>query len=155
VYEPTSLFAGADALGLTVDDQGATGLGKAQQATSSIAITVTNQAPSDIALSSASVNENQPLATTVGSFSTTDADPGDAFLYSLVAGTGATDNGSFQIIANTLQTNAVFDFEAKASFSIRAGPSDGGGLFFEQVFTITVTNLNQAPTNIRPTASSI
>src|SRR5204862_8187889 len=40
VYEPSTGFFGSDALGLTVDDQGASGLGKAQQTTSSVAISV-------------------------------------------------------------------------------------------------------------------
>src|SRR5207248_5328852 len=74
VYEPSSGFFGADALGLTVDDQGAAGLGKAQATTSSVAISVSDQAPTDIALSNSSVNENQPAGTSVGSLSTTDAD---------------------------------------------------------------------------------
>src|SRR5207248_9159563 len=130
VYEPTSLFFGSDALGLTVDDQGASGLGKPQATTSSVAISVTDAAPTDIALSPSSVNENQPVGTTVGTLSTADGDAGDVFAYSLVAGTGSTDNGSFQLTGNTLQTSAVFDFESKASYSIRVRSTDGGGLFF-------------------------
>jgi YVTN family beta-propeller protein len=50
-YEPTSVFAGTDVLGLTVDDQGSTGLGKPQAISNSVAITVSDTAPTDIALS--------------------------------------------------------------------------------------------------------
>src|SRR5205823_13206402 len=99
----------------------------------------------DIGLSPASVNENQPVGTTVGTFSTTDADAGDVASYSLVAGTGSSDNGSFQLTGSTLQTSAVFDFESKASYSIRVRSTDGGGLLFEKALTITVTNLNETP----------
>src|SRR5439155_9733233 len=53
-----------------------------------------NQAPTDIALSNSSVDENQPSGTTVGTLSTTDPDFGDTHTYSLVSGTGDTDNGS-------------------------------------------------------------
>src|SRR5207245_1167797 len=76
---------------------------------------------------------------------TTDPDAGDTFTYSLVGGTGATDNASFTIAGNQLKTAASFDFEAKSSYSIRARTTDAGGLFFEKVFTIGVTNVNEAP----------
>ncbi|MBI1918641.1 MAG: hypothetical protein HYS12_28440, partial [Planctomycetes bacterium] len=46
-----------------------------------------NQPPTDIALSNASVAENQPTGTVVGAFSTTDPDAGDTFSYALVSGT--------------------------------------------------------------------
>ena len=154
-YEPASVFFGSDALAFTVDDQGGTGLGKPQVVSSSVALTVTDTAPTDIALSPASVNENQPVATSVGSFSTTDADGGDVFSYSLVAGAGSTDNGSFQLVGNSLQTNAVFNFEAKSSYSIRVRSTDAGGLFFEKVLTVTINNVNEAPVNTVPGAQSV
>jgi hypothetical protein len=114
-----------------------------------------NDAPTDIALSPSSVAENQPVGTTVGSFSTTDPDPGDTFTYTLVAGAGSTDNGSFTITGNQLQTTAVFDFETKSSYSIRVRSTDSGGLFFEKVFTVTVTDVNEAPTDIALSSSSV
>jgi VCBS repeat-containing protein len=113
-----------------------------------ITVTNANDAPTDIALSNSTVAEGQPSGTAVGSFSTTDPDPGDTFTYTLVAGVGGDDNGSFQIIGNQLLTNAVLDFETKSSYSIRVRSMDSGGLFFEKVFTITVTNVNEEPTDI-------
>ena len=53
----------------------------------------------------------------------------------------------------SLRTNAVFDFEAKSSYSIRVRATDTGALTFEEVFTITVTNVNEAPTDIALTSS--
>src|SRR5215211_11866 len=100
-----------------------------------------NAAPTDIQLSNTSVAENQPSGTNVGSFSTTDPDAGDTHTYSLVSGTGDADNGSFQISGNTLQTNAVFDFETKSSYSIRIRTTDSGNASFEKQFTITVTDV--------------
>jgi YVTN family beta-propeller protein len=155
VYEPASVFFGSDALGFTVDDQGGSGLGKPQITSSSVAISVTDTAPTDITLSPASVNENQPVATTVGSLATTDPDAGDVFAYSLVAGTGSTDNGSFTLSGSTVQTNAVFNFEAKSSYSIRVRSTDAGGLFFEKALTVTVNNVNEPPVNTVPGAQSI
>jgi YVTN family beta-propeller protein len=155
VYEPASVFVGSDALSLTVDDQGGTGLGKPQATSSSVAITVNDTAPTDIALSPASVNENQPVATTVGSLAITDADAGEVFAYSLVAGTGSTDNGSFTISGGTLRTNAVFNFEGKSSYSVRVRSTDAGGQFFEKAFTVTINDVNEAPTDIALSPSSL
>ena len=55
----------------------------------------TNQVPTNITLSNSAVAENQAINTVVGSLTTTDPDTGDTFTYSLVSGTGATDNSLF------------------------------------------------------------
>ena len=115
----------------------------------------TNLPPTDISLSNTSVDENEPFATTVGTLSTTDPDVGDTFTYSLVAGTGDTDNASFQITGDQLQTNAVFDFETKSSYSIRVRSTDSGSATFEKEFTITIDDVNEAPTDIALSNSSI
>jgi alpha-L-fucosidase 2 len=116
-----------------------------------------NNAPTDIALSNAGVTENQPSGTTVGTFSTVDPDSGNTFTYSLVSGTGSTDNSSFTVSSNSLQTAAVFDYETKNSYSIRVRSTDQGTLFFEKAFTITVTDANEpplSPTNLAPIAGA-
>nr|WP_253257748.1 Calx-beta domain-containing protein [Microcystis aeruginosa] len=51
-----------------------------------------NQAPTDLALSATTVNENVAPNTVIGTFSSTDPDTGNTFTYSLIAGTGDTDN---------------------------------------------------------------
>src|SRR5262249_53135763 len=115
-----------------------------------------NTAPADIALSNSSVAENQPVGTAVGAFSTTDPDAGDAFTYALVSGTGDADNASFAIDAKgNLMTTASFDYEDKPSYSIRARSTDAGGLSTEKVFTVSVTDVNEAPTDIALSSSSI
>ncbi|WP_020475649.1 cadherin domain-containing protein [Zavarzinella formosa] len=110
-------------------------------------ITVTNGAPTDIALSASMIAENQPTGTTVGTFSTTDPDS-TTFTYTLASGTGSGDNAAFVISGNTLQTAAVFDYETKKTYSIRVRSTDQGGLFTEKIFTITVTDVNDAPTDV-------
>ena len=57
-----------------------------------------NRPPTGIALSNASVAENQPVGTTVGTLSAGDPDPGDTHSFALVPGQGSDDNGSFQIV---------------------------------------------------------
>ncbi len=114
-----------------------------------------NSAPTDLSLTSSSVPENVASGTTVGTLSTTDADSGDTHTYTLVSGTGSTDNGSFSISGNTLQTAAVFDYETKNSYSIRVRTTDSGGAYYEEQLTISVTNVNEAPTDTVLSASSV
>jgi hypothetical protein len=107
--------------------------------------TPSNNAPTDIMLSSSYVAENKPAGTEVGIFNTVDPDAGDTHTYSLVAGTGSTDNGSFTIDGNELKTNAVFDYATKSSYSIRVRTTDQGSLFYEEAFTITVLQSGVTP----------
>ena len=110
-----------------------------------------NEAPTDISLTGSSVPENQPAGTVVGAFITTDPDIAATHTLTLVSGTGSTDNASFSIDAvQGLKTSAVFNFEAKSSYSIRVRATDSGGLFFEKAFTISVGNVNEAPVNTVP-----
>jgi Ca2+-binding RTX toxin-like protein len=120
-----------------------------------IAETPPNQTPTAIALSTNSVDENVPIGTTVGTFSTTDPNTGDTHTYTLVAGTGDTDNASFTIDGNQLKLNVSPDFETKDSYTIRVRTTDNGTLFFEQSFTITVNDIAETPPNQTPTAIAL
>ncbi|HEY3324999.1 MAG TPA: cadherin domain-containing protein [Planctomycetota bacterium] len=120
-----------------------------------INVTNINEAPADLTLSSSSIAENQPAGTSVGTFSTSDPDAGDTFTYALVAGTGDNDNASFAVIGATLKTNANFDYESKNSYSIRVRTTDFGGLSLEKSFTISVTNVNEAPTDLALSSSTV
>ena len=102
------------------------------------------ESPTDITLSSESVAENQAAGTAVGTFSTTDADS-STFTYTLVPGPGATGNASFGISDDVLQTDASFDFETQDTYSIRVQTDDGESVPYEEAFTITVTDVNDAP----------
>jgi Ca2+-binding RTX toxin-like protein/fructose-1,6-bisphosphatase len=114
-----------------------------------------NQAPTAIALSATSVDENVPVGTTVGTFTTTDPDTGDTHTYTLVSGTGDTDNASFTIVGNQLRLNVSPDFETKNSYTIRVRTTDSGNLFFEQSFTITINDIDETPPNQAPTAIAL
>jgi ELWxxDGT repeat protein len=120
-----------------------------------IAVTNVNETPTDITLSASSIAENLASGTTVGTLSTTDPDASNTFTYTLVTGTGSTDNASFTIVGGELRTAASFNFEAKSSYSIRVRATDQGSLSTEKVFTISVTNVNETPTDIALSASSI
>jgi len=104
-----------------------------------------NLPPTDIGLSNATLPENQPAGVVVGTLSTADPNPGDTFSYLLVSGPGSTDNDSFTIVGNELRTAAIFDYEAKSSYSIRVRSTDQGGLLVEKALTIFVANVNEVP----------
>ncbi len=101
--------------------------------------------PTDILLSSASVLENQSVATVVGILSAVDPNLGDTHSFTLVSGTGDADNGSFTIDGTSFKTAAVFDFETKSSYSIRLRATDSGGLTFEKIFVISIGDVEEGP----------
>jgi len=106
-----------------------------------------NSAPTDISLSASSINENVAANSTVGTLSTTDPDAGNTFTYTLVSGTGSTDNGAFNISGSSLRITASPNYEAKNSYSVRVRTTDQGGLWYEEAFTITINDVNEpAPT---------
>ena len=108
---------------------------------------VFNNPPTNIILSATTIAENNAVNAVVGTLSTTDSDVGDtSFDYSLVAGTGSTDNASFNISGSSLRAGVAFDYETKSSYSIRVRTTDSGGGTFEKVFTITVTDVVEGST---------
>lgn len=111
----------------------------------SIQGTGTNSAPTDITLSAASIAENNAANATVGTLSATDADAGDTQTFTLVSGTGSSDNASFTIAGAALRLTPSADFETKSSYSVRVGTNDGNGGNFEKPFTITISNVNEMP----------
>ncbi|MBX9808684.1 MAG: T9SS type A sorting domain-containing protein, partial [Flavobacteriaceae bacterium] len=123
--------------------------------TFTITVNNINEAPTDIALSDNSINENVATNSTIGILSATDADAANTFTYTLVAGTGDTDNTAFAITGKSLTINASPDFETKSSYSVRIRTTDQGSLTFEKVFTITVNNVNEVPTDIALSTSAI
>jgi hypothetical protein len=109
-----------------------------------------NFTPTDIALSANSIPENNVIGESVGTLSSTDPDSSDTHTYSLVSGTGDTDNSSFTIDGSTLKAGVAFDFETKSSYSIRVRTTDLGNNTFEKVFTISVTDVNENPVDTTP-----
>ena len=115
----------------------------------------TNQAPTNITLNNSTIAENQPINTKIGNFTTIDPDAGNTFTYTLVSGTGDTDNNVFTITNNELKTKAVFDYETKNSYSIRIKTTDQGGLSFEKQLTIGVTDVNETVANLSISPSNV
>lgn len=107
-----------------------------------------NTAPTGVSLSPATIAENEATGKVVGTLTTTDEDSGDTHTYTLVSGTGSTDNAKFTINGNQLKAAESFDFETKSSYTVRIKTTDAGGLSFEKAVVITVVDINDAPTDI-------
>ena len=118
----------------------------------------TDDAPTDIDLSNTAIYENIPLASAIASLTTEDQNAGDIHTYTL-APTNTNeddDNGSFTVSGTQLLTNDSFDFETKNSYNIYLKVSDGTGTRgYYEAFTITVSNVNEAPTSIGITPEGV
>jgi hypothetical protein len=110
-------------------------------------VTAVAAPPTALALSATGVAENQPAGTVVGTLAGTDIDFGHAaaLTFSLVSGPGDTDNLQFTVVGPELRTAAVFDFETQGAYSLRLRATDPTGLTYDQVVTVTVTDVNEAP----------
>jgi len=128
-------------------------------ATLTITVTGTNDAPVISSASSTSAAENSPIANVVYTATASDVDAGDTtFSFNL----GGTDAGLFDMNASTgvVTFKASPNFEAPADanhdnvYDITVSATDAHGLAgATQDVSISVTNLNEAPT-ITSTASA-
>ena len=73
----------------------------------------------------------------------------------MVEGKGDTDNSSFTIDDNQLKAAESFDYETKDEYSIRVKGTNAGGLSIEKVFTINVSDANDAPIGITLSEDSV
>ncbi len=97
-----------------------------------------NRPPTNILLSSTSIAENSGANAVVGMLSNTDT--GGTYEYSLVSGSRATDNGSFNILGTSLRLTSSADYETKVSYSVRINVSDGTNDYAKS-FTISVEDI--------------
>ncbi len=109
-------------------------------------LTVTNATVSSVSLAQVTLFENQPAGTLAGTLAATPLDPNATYTYTLIAGTGSTDNALFSIQGNKLVTAQSLDYEQKASYSILVRATNQYGLYLDQTFTINLSDVNEAPT---------
>jgi hypothetical protein len=107
-----------------------------------------NESPTALNLSALTIAENNNAGASIGTLSTTDPDNDDSHTYAFSSGTGDTDNGSFEISSGSLVAKNVLNLEEKASYSVLVTSTDANGLSFTQNFTIAVSNVNEAPSNV-------
>lgn len=97
-----------------------------------------NESPVNLTLSSTSVDENSPLGTAVGIFSSDDLDgQDDKHTYSIVAPSSApfTIGGRDK---RTLLVNGSLDYETNPTVVVIIRAIDKKGLFIQKTFKITV-----------------
>ncbi|QCS48015.1 cadherin repeat domain-containing protein (plasmid) [Picosynechococcus sp. PCC 11901] len=114
---------------------------------------ILNEDPTDINISSNTVDENAPVGSSVGILSTTDPDPEDTHTYVLT--NGYDDNSLFTIAGNELKTNAVFDYETQSSYQIEVETDDGNGGTYTKIFEINVGDVNEDPTDIDISSNTV
>ena len=116
--------------------------------TATVALTITpvNEVPTDISLSGSVVDENSANGTLVGNAAGTDIDAGDSLTFSLTNDAG----GRFAVDLNTGQLTvadgSLLNFEAASSHAITIRVTDSGGLTYDESFTISLNDINEAPT---------
>jgi len=108
-----------------------------------------NQSPSEITLSSSIFNENIIADSIVATLKTVDPDAKDSHTYSLISGEGDSDNDKFTISNNQLKIQESPDYETQQSYSIRLQTEDSEGLALESSFTLSVTDIEEAPSEIQ------
>jgi gliding motility-associated-like protein len=102
--------------------------------------------PTSITLAAITLYENGASGTNAGTLSSTSDDPSASFTYTLVAGTGDTDNALFGIAGSKLNTNAVLDYESKAVYKVRLRSTTQYGQSLDKELNITLSDVNEIPT---------
>ncbi|WP_165982322.1 calcium-binding protein [Dankookia rubra] len=108
-----------------------------------------NYAPTEIALSAPTIAETV-LAGTIGTLTTTDASATDTFTYTV-------DDNRFEVVAGVLALKAglSLNYEEASSVALNVTSTDGSGLSITRAFTVNVTNVNEAPTDLALTAGTV
>ncbi|WP_421763536.1 cadherin domain-containing protein [Ekhidna sp.] len=122
-----------------------------------VTITEETVAPTDIVLSGTSLDENSPAGTIVGTLSAIDTNFGETFTFFMVAELGNDDWRSFDIDGDNLVTTdfITLDFENKSSFTFELEVRDSENEVYYEDVTITLNDLNEAPTNILLSNTSV
>ena len=143
-YTPAVNFNGAVSFQYTAND----GLADSNIASVSINVTPVNDAPTAIVLGNSAVAENSATGTLVGLLSVLDVDGGTP-AFSIV---GAPV--PFSINGDRLEVTGPLDFETQSVWNLTIRADDGAGGTFDQVFAISVTDVNEGGDNTPPVATN-
>nr|WP_249810728.1 VCBS domain-containing protein [Bradyrhizobium sp. 17] len=116
-----------------------------------IGVTNVNEAPTDVTLSNNTVAENSAANAVVGFLTAVDPDAESTATYEMIDDAG----GLFSLVGNQVVTTGPLDFEQTASHQITVRATDGGGLTVNKTFTIATTDVNEAPTAVLLSNSSV
>ncbi len=137
--------AGNPSIEITAVDSG--GLSKTQVFV--INVTNVNEVPTSISLSNHSVPENAPAAI-VGTVTVVDPDVGDTMDITV-------SDARFEVVGTQLKlkTGEALDADVTPSINLTITATDQGLLSKAQAFTLTVVNVNEAPTDIALSSSTV
>ena len=118
--------------------------------------TTANLSPTNISLSSTNINENIVAGSAVATLTATDPNSTSTHSFTLISSSDSRDddNNSFTISGNSLSINSSPDYEIKAGYNIYINVNDGVNNF-AKAFTVSVTNINEAPADIGLTSTTI
>jgi hypothetical protein len=131
------------AIRVKVTDKG----GLSSEQTFTINITDIDEPPTQLIIDNNQISENSAIDTIIGKL-TANSEKGDILTYSLVDGADSTDNQFFAIVDNTLRNKVSPDFENKPNYKVQIKATNQKGLSTEKPFTINITDVNEAPTQL-------
>ena len=97
-----------------------------------------NEAPTSLSIDSATITENLPAGSTVGTLLVEDPDEGEAHSFTLADGALHPDNELFDVTGNELRIKKSLDFETKQIYSVQVIATDSGDLSLELALEISV-----------------
>ncbi|MDF1635826.1 cadherin repeat domain-containing protein, partial [Mycoplana sp. MJR14] len=124
------------AIVVKVTDEG----GNSFEKSFTIGVQNVNEAPTDVAISKASVAESAAVGTVIGTLSAKDPE-GGAVTYSLSSNPG----GIFKVVGNQLQLAKAVDYETAKSHAVTVVAKDSAGNSTSKALSIKVTNADEAP----------
>ncbi len=158
VYTPNADFNGADAFTILAKDAD----GQSVAVDVKVTVAAVNDAPDNLAAGPLAIDEFAADGTQIGVFSASDVDNASGTLvFDLLDNAGGrfriTDDGRLLVNRTPQQiaSGQVMDFEAAQSHVIRVRVRDAGGLSSDRLFTVAVTDGNEAPTDILAPALSV
>lgn len=139
---PVAGASGSALITLTAND----GALDSQPASFTLTVNATATGPTDIQLSAITVDENSPTNTVVGSLTASDPDDGNNVTFSLTDSAGGRFKlGGAGLSQVQVNNGSLIDFETATSHAITIRATDPDLNTFDQVFTISVVNVNEAP----------
>lgn len=100
-------------------------------------------APNSLTINGNTVKEEQEGKTFVSTITSSDCKGNTQFNFSLVSGSGDTDNGMFSVSNDSLYMVSKADFETKSSLSIRLQAENNGETYAKAV-SISVTDIDES-----------
>ena len=138
---------------IRVEDQS----GLAREENFTVAVNNVNETPTDIYPIGGSVPqlaENAANGTEVVNFNHSDPDIGDGATWALTNNAGGrfAINATYGIV--TVANTALIDYESATSHTITVRVTDTGGFSRTENFTVSIGNVNEAPTDIWPSGGT-